>query len=192
MASSAAPSHQAVKRSCPTPAHDAASAAFARSHESSWLRSLRLVGVVAEVCASVHRQVVRAANACAWAHPTRARRRRRAGSCNALQLPRHDDVRNTSAKGCSGASDNDRGPQRSRHLRRARELLPKPCSAGACARQEERGRDTQRVPPAAATSWTRGPREAYRAVVGLSYDAPCDAPASWPAARALQLRPEPC
>ena len=142
LASSAAPSHHAVKRSRPTPAHDAASAAFARSHESSWLRSARLVGVVTEFCASGRQvtlgKLVRAANGSAGAHPTRARRRRRAGSCNALQLPRHDDVRDARAKGCGSARDNDRGAQRSRHLRRAHEL-PKACCAGACARREERG-----------------------------------------------------
>ena len=161
--SSAAPSHHAVKRSRPTPAHDAASAAFARSHEPSWLRSAlaRLVGVVAEFCSRGRGQVamlVRAPNAGAGAHPTRARRRRRVGNHRALQLPRHDDVRDASAKRGSGARNADRGAQRSRHLRRAHEQSPQGPLCGRVRTAGGAGAGGARRPPRHALARAAPPR----------------------------------
>ena len=105
--------------------------------------------------------LVRALNAGAGAHPTRARRRRHAGNHRALQLPRHHDVRDASAKRGSGARNDDRGAQRSRHLRRAHEQLPQGplCvrvrTAGGAGRSTQPA--TSRAPPCGPRPRTHGP-----------------------------------
>ena len=179
--SSAAPSHHAVKRSRPTPAHDAASAAFARSHESSWLRSAaRLVGVAAEFCSrgGVRCDAGTRAQRGRWGAPDES-----AETQACWQPPR------------AAAAATSRRTRRQRQARqRCTQRRPwcaeKPpsaaCTRAAATRATVRSRAHGRRSGAehAACHVTRPPmRPQATDARALSYDAPCDAPASWPAAR---------